>query len=305
MVTHGLSVRTARSIAAQLLAERRDQRLRWKRATILDKLQMDLFKWVWKRERPVFSTFFLNSTAHFQHLYWRHMEPERFKVQPTPSEREVYKDAILFGYQEMDALVGEFVALAGDATLVISTAFSQQPFLDYEDVGGKTAYRPIDFKRFGADLGLAPARPSPVMAHQFHLDFATQAQAVEAAGKLAALEYQGQPAMAVERTGPRIFGGCRVYSQVPEDAVLTVAGSDRRLPFYGLFYRLDLLKSGMHHPDGMCWIRTPDLVHAVHPGKEPLVNLAPTLCRLLDIEPPATMIGRPFVEALAGRRGSR
>jgi hypothetical protein len=108
--------------------------------------------------------------------------------------------------------------------------------------------------------------------------------------------------MMVERTGSKIFGGCQVYNRVPEDAVLAVAGSDRRLPFYGLFHRLDLLKSGMHHPDGMCWIRTPDRVHAVHPGKEPLVNVAPTLCRLLDIEPPETMIGRPFGATPGGTR---
>src|SRR5262249_49450182 len=148
----------------------------WKRATILDKLQFDLFRWYWKQERPLFSTFFLNSTAHFQHLYWRNMEPEHFKLKPSPGEQARYQDAILYGYQEMDKLVGRFMELAGDdTTLVFATAFSQQPFLNYEDKGGKTPYRPIDFDRFLRDVGIhAPAKASPVMTHQFHLDFATE-----------------------------------------------------------------------------------------------------------------------------------
>ena len=54
---------------------------------ILDQLQFDLFRRHWKRARPDFSTFFLNSTAHYQHIYWRNMEPEHFKVKPEPGER--------------------------------------------------------------------------------------------------------------------------------------------------------------------------------------------------------------------------
>ena len=49
-------------------------------------MQMDVFRRYWKRERPTFSTLFLNSTAHFQHLHWREMEPHLFQVQPTAAE---------------------------------------------------------------------------------------------------------------------------------------------------------------------------------------------------------------------------
>ncbi|RYZ60138.1 MAG: hypothetical protein EOP08_14870, partial [Proteobacteria bacterium] len=69
MARHGLSPSTMRAIAEQLVSERLTGLGRWKRATILDKLQFDVFKWYWQRERPKFSTFFSNSTAHFQHLY--------------------------------------------------------------------------------------------------------------------------------------------------------------------------------------------------------------------------------------------
>src|SRR4051812_7223489 len=86
MAAHGLSFATLRAIAGQLLAERRG-RHRWKRAVILDKLQFDLFSHFYRKLKPSFSTFFLNSTAHFQHLYWRNMEPEKFLRGPTAAEQ--------------------------------------------------------------------------------------------------------------------------------------------------------------------------------------------------------------------------
>ena len=115
MATHGLRPATVAAIVGQLARERRAD-IGWKRAVMLDRLQFDLFRRHYKRARPDFSTFFLNSTAHYQHLYWRNMEPEHFKVKPDAGEQEVYEEAILFGYEQMDRLLGELLDLAGDDT---------------------------------------------------------------------------------------------------------------------------------------------------------------------------------------------
>jgi hypothetical protein len=300
MATHGLSRRTVTAIAKQLAWERVNRKQYWRRAVILDKLQMDLFKWAWRKERPAFASFFLNSTAHFQHLYWRHMDPGTFKVQPKAEDLAVHRDSILFGYKEMDALLGEVMDFAGrETTIVFATAFSQQPFLAYEDVGGKTPYRPIDFDKFLKDVGIgARAKVSPVMTHQFHLDFASEEAARDAMEKLSALSYEGKPLMGIERTGAKLFGGCIVYRHVPRGAV--VMQGSRTIPFFDLLYHVDLVKSGMHHPDGMFWVRTPARQHSIVEGKVPIVNVAPTLCRLLGIEPPATMVGSPIGEGRVG-----
>src|SRR5205807_237982 len=96
----------------------------------------------YRKYRPQFSTFFLNSTAHFQHVYWRALEPEAFAVKPTDAERAKYRDAIRFGYRNMDELLGRFLRLAGpETTLVFCTALSQQPYLKQEAAGGKHFYR--------------------------------------------------------------------------------------------------------------------------------------------------------------------
>ena len=295
MARHGLSPATAAAIVRQIASERRSN-TRWRRPVILDRLQFDLFRWHWKRAKPVFSTFFLNSTAHYQHIYWRHMDPESFEIKPDPAERAIYEDAIPYGYRQMDRMCARFMDLADDdTTLVLLTALSQEPCLKYEEVGGKMMYRPKDFGRFLEAVGIRePAESAPVMAEEFHLDFATEDAARDAEGKLAAIRYRGEPAMRVERRGNNIFGACGIVEQVEPDAVLQLDGGGRTVPFLDLFYQLDLVKSGIHHPDGLMWIRTPARSHSVNREKVPLVSVAPTMLRLLDIERPSQMKGEPL-----------
>ncbi len=75
-----------RKTVLQLAAERIAD-VKWKRSAVMELLQFDLFKWYFKRHSPDFATFFANSTAHFQHCYWRHMKPELFESKPDERER--------------------------------------------------------------------------------------------------------------------------------------------------------------------------------------------------------------------------
>jgi hypothetical protein len=297
MVRHGLSPATVSSIVRQLAQERRSD-AHWKRAVILDKLQFDVFSSYWKRQAIDFATFFLNSTAHFQHLYWRNMEPEHFKVKPDPGEQAVYEDAILFGYEQMDDLIGRLLKLAReDTTLVFTTALSQQPCLTYEEQGGKTLYRPNDFDALTRAVGIEDAaEAAPVMGEVFHLDFATEAVAEAAMAKLEALRYGNRVAISVSREGTDLMCGCQIWEQVPPDAALHLEGNGREIPFSELFYQIDLIKSGMHHPDGMLWIRTPGQGHAEHSEKVPLARIAPTILGMYGVEPPAYMRAEPLAE---------
>ena len=159
MVTHGLSAGTVRSILAQLWSERRTGKGKWKRATILDKLQRDVFLHYFRKLRPAFSTFFLNSTAHFQHAHWRNMDPEPFKIKPTDDDQAEYQHAVRYGYEEMDRVVGDIVAAApANAVIIMATALSQQPCLIYEDIGGKTFYRARTFEPLIQFAGIRDAR---------------------------------------------------------------------------------------------------------------------------------------------------
>jgi Type I phosphodiesterase / nucleotide pyrophosphatase len=297
MARHGLSPATVKAIVRQLVDERSSD-VHWKRAVILDKLQFDLFRSHWKRQRPDFATFFLNSTAHFQHLYWRNMEPEHFKVKPEPGEQAVYEDAILYGYEQMDEIVGRLLRLIDDDTvLVFATALSQQPCLTYEESGGKTIYRPRDFEDFVRAVGIErPTEVAPVMAEEFHLDFETEELARAAEAKLMEVRYGDAPALGVRRRGTDLLCGCQIWQQLEPDAVLHLDGDERTVPFFDLFYKIDMVKSGMHHPDGMLWIRRPGRAHSEHPGKVPLTAIAPTILGFYGLEPPAYMQGEPVAE---------
>ena len=206
MASHGLSAGTMAAIAKQLLKEVQGQD-RWKRAVILDKLQFDVFRHYYRKIKPAFSTFFLNSTAHFQHFYWRNMEPEIFTVKMSSEEAAKYESAILFGYQEMDRLVGKFIDLAGtDATLVFCTAISQQPYLAYEEKGGRQVYSPSKFEALVRFAGVSePFRVAPVMAHQFHVYLESEQVAQRAESQLKALTVNGRQALAVVRAGTADF----------------------------------------------------------------------------------------------------
>jgi hypothetical protein len=191
----------------------------------------------------------------------------------------------------MDKLVGKFIDLAGrDATLVFCTAISQQPYLAYEEKGGRQVYRPSNFDALVRFAGVSgPFKVAPVMAHQFHVYFEIEEAAQRAEIQLKALTLNGRQAMAVVRTGTQIFSGCHIYDKLPANAQLISSETGTSINFFDLFYKIEGLKSGMHHPDGMLWIRRPDRAHSQHADKVPLSAVAPTLLDLLGIGKPSTM----------------
>ncbi|MBB6469916.1 hypothetical protein HNQ96_005810 [Aminobacter lissarensis] len=294
MLGHGLSANTAISIVRQLIEERKNPNARWKRATILDKLQWDVFRYWHRAHKPDFATFFINSTAHFQHMYWRNMNPEIFTVQPDLNEQSEYRNAILFGYKEMDRLIGDALALTDDGrtVLILCSALSQQPCLVYEDIGGKTYYRPRVFERVLEFAGVAgPYKVEPVMSEQFHIRFKTEASAKAAAEALRALSLPEVPAMEAHCSGTDIHAGCNIYRQLSKDVPLTGLGG-QSTPFFRLFYQVEGLKSGMHHPDGILWIRDP-LSTADHGARRvSLRDVAPTLLSYFNLPAPVAMTGR-------------
>jgi hypothetical protein len=290
MVSHGLSSRSLIAIARQLMEERTSA-TRWKRAALLDKLQFDVFAWYYRKIRPHFATFFLNSTAHYQHLYWREMDPGVFTVQPTEAQRRTYRDAIAYGYREMDRLIARVYAMAEPGTtIVMATALSQQPCLMFEEQGGKFFYRPTDVARLTSFAGIThPYTVSPVMAHQFHLYFDSPEAAETAVALLSRVSHRSRPALSVERNDSGVFVGCRVYERLNAGETLTIQGTSEQIDFFKIFYQVDGVKSGMHHPDGMLWIRDANGAHAVHPAHVPLATVAPTILEHFGVARPEYM----------------
>lgn len=288
MARHGLSAGTVATILRQLASEKLgDRRLSWRRVAVLDRLQVDLFLDSWDRSQPDFASLFLNSTAHLQHSYWRHHDPEPFTIKPSEEERAIYGDAIRFGYAGMDALVGRirrFAARRG-ARVVLASALSQQPYLRKEARGGQRFYRLHDVEGFLRGLGIEASDVAPTMTHQFLARFDDAAARDHARATLGGLRLDDGRAIfgfadrgSNEDDGHTLYFGCEIASALDPD--IGFAGQDgARCKFFADFYAIEAMKSGCHHPDGVLWIEheTP----RVHLGRVSILDVFPTLHDLL------------------------
>lgn len=289
LLRHGLTFGTARAVLAQLGAERRDAGVRWRRALLLDRIQYDLFRSLNRRFGVRFATFFANSTAHMQHYYWRHMEPEHFAAPPPETDHPSLRDAIRAGYRAMDALVGRFLADYPAALLVLCTALSQQPWVETT----KCTFRPRRFEALLEFAGVAAGAVRPVMAEQFHVECPDGESAALAEARFRELVIDDQPLMAVRREGNTLFAGCRVTDAAAAGRPVTRRsdGSSRR--FDELFYMIHTVRSGRHHPDGVLWVRNGR--HEVVAEKVPLTDVAPTVLAHFGVAQPDHMGGRPLL----------
>jgi hypothetical protein len=107
--------------------------------------------------------------------------------------------------------------------------------------------------------------------------------------------------LSVERRGKELFCGIQIHTSVPSQAEVHVRGSDRTAPFYKILYRAEGLKSGMHHPDGILWIRLQRKDHRMNEQKVPLLSLAPTLLDLFSVSAPDYMQGESLFRAARHR----
>lgn len=254
MITHGLSLVTCKKIFKAIYRQITKSDLTWRKATVLDWLQFDVFSHVYKKEKPDFSTFFSNSTAHFQHKFWRYMEPENFTLKPTQLEQQKYKDAILYAYQNHDELIGRVFALAEkDTKIILSSALSQQPYTLKDSEGGKRYYRPIDIHQIPARFELLNVdKINPVMSHQFHIVCKDEESATHNFNLLSEYNCQSDQLFSLRLEGENIFGGCRVSTEIPKGSHYSLG--EKTFLFDDVFYLADNLKSGMHHPHGVLWV---------------------------------------------------
>lgn len=290
LLQNGLTPATGWAIFRQLASEKFDKGLRWRRACLLDRLQYDLFRGLNRRFGVRFATFFCNSTAHFQHYYWRNMEPERFTVPPPATDHASLADAIPTGYRNMDLILGRLLRDYPDATLMLCTALSQQPWVETT----KCTFRPRQFDSFlaFARVSVNTARVSPVMAEEFHVEYVNEVDAKQAELRLQDLMVGDQPVMKVERSGNRIFAGCRINDTSVQDRPVVRKSDGARQRFSELFNMVHTMRSGRHHPDGVLWVRTGQ--HRVHQEKVPLTAVAPTILSHFGITPPETMTAKPL-----------
>jgi hypothetical protein len=302
MLGHGLSAATVATALRLLAAEKLSRRpLGWRRVALLDALQADVFAHYHRKLRPDFATFFANSVAHLQHSYWRHMDPAAFTVQPDQAEMDAYGDAIHWGYRALDRTLGRLLKLARaqNATVMFLTALSQQPFLRHEEFGGQHFYRLHNVEAFLDAVGLAADDVAPTMTHQYLARFGSDGEAQAARARLAALRLDGQPVFgfpAIDAAPGAIYFGCQISRRTPSETQVFDDATSEVRAFGELFYRIDAIKSGRHHPDGCLWIETGR--HRVHEERPSILDVLPTQLAMLGVPVPGGLPGRSLAQEL-------
>ena len=301
MLQHGLTLSTVWAAARQIASEKLNNTpSSWKRVQILDRILLDVFVYLYKRQRPQFATFFSNSTAHLQHAYWRFFEPGKFSEPVKASDLVAYGDAVKFGYRSMDGLLGRVLALAerSGARVMFATALSQQAYTAYEGRGGRHYYRPHDVAVLLGRLGVRYQAIQPVMAHQYIATFDSAEACQEARRQIESPQLNGKQILdTAESDAPnKLIFGAQIYSPGASelDFELPAEGATVREPFAKYFYELDATKSGGHHPDGCFWFQSNQ--HKRLNSKVSILDVAPTILGHFGVSA-TSMKGRPIPAA--------
>ena len=136
-------------------------------------------------------------------------------------------------------------------------------------------------------LGAGPIKVEPVMTHQYIVHFASEEAMAAAHDRLAAMTLAGKPVCGFEQAPENV-----VQIRLPdrdiverEEQLHGVWGRNNPVRFGDLFYPIKGMKSGRHHPEGVLWVRAGR--HAVHSESVSILDIAPTVCDLLRLDPDA------------------
>ena len=294
LLRNGLTLGTASDIARQLLRERLDDGLKWRRASVLDHLQYDVFRRMNARYRVRFATFFSNSTAHYQHYYWRNMRPELFTTPVSPDDHVSWREAILFGYRSMDRLIGRALVDYPDSVIVLCTALSQSPWTETT----KCTFRPRDFAALFDFAGIPgdSVQVKPIMAEEFYLEFREPGAREHAEKALQDLAAGERRLMSVKReSDTSLLCGCAVKDLRFVTPQVTRQRDGAQRAFTDLFYMIHTMRSGYHNPRGSFWFGNGQ--HKVVAEPIPITDIAPTVLDCFGVAKPAHMRGHSVLRS--------
>jgi hypothetical protein len=306
----GLKPSTLFKIAGQLVMERTKPDSRWKRVCLQPALNFDIFQEQYQSQRPDFATWHSNHAAHFMHHYWRAWDDTDFPVKSPADERRKYGEAVPYGYQLCDELLGKAMTMIdGDTVLVIASSMGQQPYISERYSEGKYVVRikHIDkvLELIGRD-GITDVVPT--MVPQWNLTILDAARRAQVKGLFEAVvrRQAGTPdaAFAVQETHDQLtitpLGLAKNHG--PIEYEFTLPNGKKSVHPLNELFEMDTptVKQGMHHIDGILafWGKQ------VQAGMlAPCTNLdvAPTLLALLNVPIPAAMHGQVMPALRAGQ----
>ncbi len=303
----GLSPRTCARITKQLALEKVDPSQHWRRVALQPLVNFDFFEKLYRRYRPHYATWHTNHAAHYMHHYWRAWDDSKFLAPSPEDEKRKYAEAVPYGYQICDELLGRFLSLVDDDTVVVvATSMGQQPYVSELFPEGRIVVRFKDMPAAIELLGIEGVTEMvPTMVPQWNLRI---------------------PADRNRARAKRLFEDARVEGGVRANAfsveengdILTVTpgGLDKRDPSLRYFFpgakhakagghALEELfvcdtptpKQGMHHPTGVLFVRGKGIRQGIEMHETTNLDILPTVLTMMGIEVPKHLPGRVLSEA--------
>jgi hypothetical protein len=302
----GLRVSTAMRAASFLLRTRFRPYRKWEKVSLQPLVNLDFFETLYRRHQPDLATFHSNHVAHYQHRYWRSMDPAPFKTKPSAEEQRQFGPAIEFGYRVADELLSRICKLAGpDTVVIVASGLGAQPYVDDAFPDGRTIVRIRDIQQIVDLCGVADCcTPISMMAPQWNLTIKNAAKRAQAERVLSTAYYctPETKLFASDTVGDTInFNlsqkGLR-HLDLDAMCVFPDAGG-RAIRLAELCATGDATpKEGFHDRVGVVMMRGPGIKRGAQLGDCTNLDLAPTILHLMGLPIPPHMSGRVLHEAL-------
>lgn len=306
----GLRPSTCVRVAAQLARERISPHMRWRRVSLQPLMNFDFFAKLYRKDRPDFATWHSNHAAHYMHHYWRAWDDSQFLAKSPPGEREKYGEAVPFGYELCDELLGRsFKLIDDDTVLVVASSMGQQPYVSDKYDQGKIVVRVKNIDTLLELLGRdGIAEVIPTMVPQWNLTVPDpgrrQSIKLQLDGVRRVSQGVSEPGFSVSETG-------NVLTITPLGLARKVPGIEYVIPGAGgrpesrhamddLFATdTPTVKQGMHHINGILAFYGKSIKRGTNLSPCTNLDVAPTMLSMMGLGLPPAMEGRVLHEALA------
>jgi len=294
----GVCLRLVKTLAEIKLRPSRN----WKKVSLQPVLNESFFCHLWKRFRPDLATFHTNHVAHYQHRFFRAWKPEEFPDPTEASEIERFGDAIHHGYLVSDWLLGRFMRLCDrnpEVVLCVASSMGQKPWVParYGDVAPLTC-RIRSIERLIDILGLrGKCEYFSSMAPQWNIRIQDAAMRKAMMDHMFAARYQP---LAKSMYHCLEVGDSIVVTPISHHGIgptstctfPTLEGQPS-YPFSDLVMQEDdTRKSGCHDSIGLVGFYGQPIGTGRDLGQISTLDMAPTMLRLMGIDPPLHMKGQ-------------
>lgn len=307
LMSLGLQATTCLKVAEQLAREKIDPHSHWRRVGLQPQINFDFFRTLYQQYRPDYATWHTGHCAHYEHHYWRAWDDSKFPIPASPEEKKHFGGAIEYGYKLADELLGRFMELVDDRTVIaVASGLGMKPYVVDMYPKGKICVRMKNVRQILELVGAqGVTEVAPAMTPQWNVRIPNAADRARIKGLLEKVYVTGGPrreGFHLAETGELLtvtpYGMASLADEIryffPDAPNARAEG-----------YLIDELfatdaptpKEAMHDPASVFCLWGSGIRAGVDIPQTTTLDIAPTLLTLLGIPVPKAMTGRALSEA--------